>query len=86
MRGDSERRTGVYTQVYEDSSTESTKQVASADGFGKRSNEKGGLLSVKVTTANTDDRTPVPEMIKNIVGKLFGDKGYLSKKLPTSSN
>ena len=47
-------------------------------------NEQGGLLSVKVTTANTDDRTPVPEMIKNIVGKLFGDKGYLSKKLSAS--
>ena len=40
LRGDSERRTGVYTQVHEDSSTESTKQVASADGFGKRSNEQ----------------------------------------------
>ena len=47
-------------------------------------NERGGLLSVKVTTANTDDRTPVPDMIKNIVGKLFGDKGYLSKKLSAS--
>lgn len=44
-------------------------------------NERGGLLSVKVTTANTDDRTPVPNMIKNIFGKLFGDKGYISKKL-----
>ena len=40
LRGDSDRRTGVYTQVHEDSSTESTKQVASAAGFGKRSNEK----------------------------------------------
>ena len=37
LRGDSERRTGVSTQVHEDSSTESTKQVASAAGFGKRS-------------------------------------------------
>ena len=43
--------------------------------------ERGGLLSVKVTTANTDDRAPVPDMVKNIFGKLFGDKGYLSKKL-----
>ena len=43
MRGDSERRTGVYTQVHEDSSTESTKQVASADGFGKRSNDFKGV-------------------------------------------
>ena len=38
LQGDSERRTGVDTQVHEDLSTESTKQVASAAGFGKRSN------------------------------------------------
>ncbi len=37
LQGGSERRTGVYTQVYEDSSTESTKQFASAVGFGKMS-------------------------------------------------
>jgi len=44
-------------------------------------NEKGGLVAVKVTPGNTDDRTPVVEMAKDITGKLFGDKGYISKKL-----
>jgi hypothetical protein len=44
-------------------------------------NDKGELLSVRLTKGNVDDRQPVPEMIKNIFGKLFGDKGYLSAKL-----
>ncbi len=39
VRGDSKRKTGVYTQVHEDSSTESTKQFASAVEFRKKSNE-----------------------------------------------
>jgi hypothetical protein len=30
---------------------------------------------------NVDDRVPVPKMAKNFIGKLFGDKGYISKKL-----
>jgi len=46
-------------------------------------NEKGGILSVKFTKGNTDDRTPVFSMVKNLFGKLFGDKGYISKKLTT---
>ncbi len=44
-------------------------------------NEKGGLLAVKFTKGNTDDRTPVFEMAKELFGKLFGDKGYISKEL-----
>lgn len=44
-------------------------------------NEQGGLLAVKLTKANVDDRTPVLDMVKNIFGKLFGDKGYISKEL-----
>lgn len=44
-------------------------------------NEKGGLLAVKFTEGNVDDRKPVLEMSKNIFGKLFGDKGYISKGL-----
>jgi hypothetical protein len=44
-------------------------------------NERGGLLGVKCTPANVDDRTPVPDMVKNIFGKLYGDKGYISQKL-----
>jgi hypothetical protein len=44
-------------------------------------NEQGGLLAVKLTAGNVDDRRYVPEMSNEIYGKLFGDKGYLSKKL-----
>jgi hypothetical protein len=44
-------------------------------------NEKGGLLSVKFTKGNVNDCTPVIEMAKDLFGKLFGDKGYISKKL-----
>jgi len=44
-------------------------------------NECGELLSVKLTQANVDDRTPVMDMAKNIFGKLFGDKGYISQEL-----
>jgi hypothetical protein len=44
-------------------------------------NECGELLAVKLTKANVDDRTPVPQMASNLFGKLFDDKGYISKKL-----
>ncbi len=44
-------------------------------------NDQGELLAFKVTAANVDDREPVPEMTKNLFGKLFGDKGYISQKL-----
>lgn len=44
-------------------------------------NEVGGLLSVRFTKGNVDDRSPVLEMVKDLFGKLFGDKGYISKKL-----
>ena len=44
-------------------------------------NDQGELLSVTLTKGNVDDRKPVPNMVKNIFGKLFGDKGYLSSAL-----
>jgi Transposase DDE domain len=44
-------------------------------------NDKGELLSVTLTKGNVDDRQPVPKMVKNIFGHLFGDKGYLSGTL-----
>lgn len=44
-------------------------------------NHKGGLLGAKFTTANVDDRSPVLDMMNNNFGKLFADKGYISKKL-----
>lgn len=44
-------------------------------------NHKGELHSCYITPGNTDDRSPVPEMTRDLLGKLFGDKGYISKKL-----
>jgi Transposase DDE domain len=44
-------------------------------------NEFGEIISFMITPANVDDRKPVPEMTKNLFGKLFGDRGYISQKL-----
>ena len=44
-------------------------------------NECGELLNVALTPGNVDDRKPVPQLVKRLFGKLFGDRGYLSKKL-----
>jgi hypothetical protein len=44
-------------------------------------NEVGEILTAKVTPGNVDDRQPIPEMTESLTGKLFGDKGYISKKL-----
>jgi hypothetical protein len=44
-------------------------------------NDKGELMAVKLTAANVDDRKPVPDLAKHLVGKLFGDKGYISQDL-----
>jgi hypothetical protein len=40
----------------------------------------GQILSFRITCGNVDDRKPVPNMLKNFIGKVFGDKGYISKK------
>lgn len=46
-------------------------------------NERGELLNFVFTPANTDDREPLDyaSFMKNVKGKLVGDKGYLSQKL-----
>ena len=44
-------------------------------------NEFGEIMSFMITPANIDDRKPVPEMTKNLFGKLFGDRGYISHQL-----
>lgn len=44
-------------------------------------NDCGELLAAALTPGNTDDRIPVPEMAKQLTGKLFGDKGYVSQAL-----
>lgn len=44
-------------------------------------NDRGEFLAFTLTPANVDDRKPVPQLSKDIFGKLFGDKGYISQEL-----
>lgn len=44
-------------------------------------NDEGGLFSVKVTAGNVDDRKPVLDMVGNLSGSLYADKGYVSANL-----
>ena len=44
-------------------------------------NDRGELLSVLLTPGNVDDRKPVPKLVRRLYGKVFGDKGYISKPL-----
>jgi transposase len=44
-------------------------------------NEQGELLNVLLTPGNTDDRKPVPQLLQQLFGKVFGDRGYVSQKL-----
>jgi len=46
-------------------------------------NDKGEIIGFVITQGNVDDRDPLlaSNMLKNVWGKLFGDKGYLSHKL-----
>ena len=41
----------------------------------------GEILSFSITQGNVDDRKPVPSLAKKVIGKLFGDRGYISQKL-----
>lgn len=44
-------------------------------------NHKREIVALKLTPGNVSDTTPVPELTKDLVGKLFGDKGYIGQKL-----
>lgn len=46
-------------------------------------NDKGEILSFVITPGNTDDREPLKDekFIEKLKGKLYADKGYISKKL-----
>jgi hypothetical protein len=44
-------------------------------------NDRGELLACRLTAGNVDDRRPVPKLVNELFGKLFGDRGYLSQPL-----
>jgi transposase len=47
-------------------------------------NDQGEILRFCLTPGNVDDRKPVPHLAKQLFGKLFGDKGYISQPLAQS--
>jgi hypothetical protein len=45
-------------------------------------NETGHIIDFQITQANVDDRSPIKNnLLQKIWGKLYADKGYVSKKL-----
>jgi transposase len=44
-------------------------------------NEHGEILSFQLTPGNVDDRKPVPVLFKDLFGKVFADRGYISQDL-----
>lgn len=44
-------------------------------------NDRGEIMAFKLTAGNVDDRKVATDLATNLVGKLFGDKGYISQDL-----
>lgn len=44
-------------------------------------NDRGELLGCCLTPGNADDRRPVAPLVRQLWGKLFGDRGYISQEL-----
>ena len=44
-------------------------------------NDRGEIFNMTLTPGNTDDRKPVPELVRSLFGKLVGDRGYISQAL-----
>lgn len=44
-------------------------------------NDKGELMNFLLTPGNVDDRKPVSNLTTNLMGKIFGDRGYISQNL-----
>jgi hypothetical protein len=44
-------------------------------------NELNEIVALKLTPGNVSDTAPVRSLTKDLAGKLFGDKGYIGKKL-----
>lgn len=43
-------------------------------------NNKGEIMAIKITKGNASDISVLDNITKNLSGKLYGDKGYISKE------
>jgi hypothetical protein len=44
-------------------------------------NSKGGIINFFISSGNTDDRKPAVDLCKDITGKVYGGRGYISSNL-----
>ena len=44
-------------------------------------NNDNEIVALKLTPGNVHDTKPVPALNRDLIGKLFGDKGYIGQKL-----
>ena len=44
-------------------------------------NHRAEIVTWMLTPGNIDDRTPVPNLVQGLFGKVFGDRGYISQGL-----
>jgi transposase len=44
-------------------------------------NDQGEVLGLTLTPGNIDDRRPVAKLVRQLWGKLFGDRGYIGQEL-----
>jgi hypothetical protein len=44
-------------------------------------NHERQIVALKLTSGNVNDTTPVPDLTQDLIGKLFGDRGYVGKDL-----
>ena len=44
-------------------------------------NDRGELLGLTLTPGQVDDRRPVRKLVRQLWGKLFGDRGYIGQEL-----
>ena len=44
-------------------------------------NHRAEIIAWKLTSGTVDDRKPVPDLVRGLFGKVYGDRGYISKSL-----
>ncbi len=44
-------------------------------------NHRSEIITWMLTPGNVDDRKPVPQLVQELFGKVFGDRGYISQNL-----